>query len=413
MAKIKIKRKVYKSLWGEHHLLHDLEEKDFSDFIYSYMDEKGNIHSSPQGKKFNLMLMQWNRFPTLAAMVSTKGRYNSTLPLALQSLALQTKNPDKIIIYDDNENPEDLRKNPIYENIFKTFEEKRIKWFVLFGQKKGQVANHEHCRTNCKTDIIFRFDDDEILEHDVIEKLYSHFSNKEIGAVGGVIATPDSNLRLSKIFGKNKIEEIFFAPNIQWCVQEDEDPFEVDHLYSSFMYKVSASLPYPELSKVGHSEETQFTYNIKTNGYKIIVDPCVKTWHYHFPNGGIRSEQDFSLWQKDTENFKKYLKNKNIELKEFKFIVCNGGFGDNIILRNLWNDFRKKYPDIKTYIATYYKEAWDNIMDDNLDLISVEEGKIIALSMGTSLENLNIYHWMIKNNWKNHISEAYKKMFDF
>ena len=46
--------------------------------------------------------------------ISTRGRYDSTLPLALQAILNQTKLPDKIIIFDDNDEPRDVRNELFY-----------------------------------------------------------------------------------------------------------------------------------------------------------------------------------------------------------------------------------------------------------------------------------------------------------
>ncbi len=45
--------------WGQHHVLHNLLEKDFPDFKYSFMDDVGNISNIPHNTEINLMLMKW------------------------------------------------------------------------------------------------------------------------------------------------------------------------------------------------------------------------------------------------------------------------------------------------------------------------------------------------------------------
>ena len=42
--------------------------------------------------------------------VATRGRYHTTLPLVLEAIMNQTKLPDKLVIFDDNDEPQDMRK---------------------------------------------------------------------------------------------------------------------------------------------------------------------------------------------------------------------------------------------------------------------------------------------------------------
>jgi len=46
--------------------------------------------------------------------VATRGRYFTTLPLVLNAIINQTRLPDKLIIFDDNDDPQDMRKEMLY-----------------------------------------------------------------------------------------------------------------------------------------------------------------------------------------------------------------------------------------------------------------------------------------------------------
>jgi predicted O-methyltransferase YrrM len=72
--------------------------------------------------------------PTVAAEISTKDRYNTTLPLAIYAIASQTVKVDKLIIFDDGEQI-DLRAVPLYAHLFALLQRKGIPWFVNFGNK--------------------------------------------------------------------------------------------------------------------------------------------------------------------------------------------------------------------------------------------------------------------------------------
>jgi 2-polyprenyl-3-methyl-5-hydroxy-6-metoxy-1,4-benzoquinol methylase len=54
-----------KGFWGEHHKLHGLNESNFPDFQYNYINEHGYISETlPEindKNRFNLMIMRWDR----------------------------------------------------------------------------------------------------------------------------------------------------------------------------------------------------------------------------------------------------------------------------------------------------------------------------------------------------------------
>jgi 2-polyprenyl-3-methyl-5-hydroxy-6-metoxy-1,4-benzoquinol methylase len=54
-----------KGFWGEHHKLHGLNESNFPDFQYNYINEHGYISETlpkiNDKNRFNLMIMRWDR----------------------------------------------------------------------------------------------------------------------------------------------------------------------------------------------------------------------------------------------------------------------------------------------------------------------------------------------------------------
>ena len=50
--------------------------------------------------------------------IATKGRYFTTLPIVIESIINQTKKPDKLVIFDDNDEPQDLRNHFLYQHFF-------------------------------------------------------------------------------------------------------------------------------------------------------------------------------------------------------------------------------------------------------------------------------------------------------
>ena len=48
--------------------------------------------------------------------------------MALQAVINQTRKPDKIVIFDDNDQQEDLRQDPVFCNFFWMMQAKDIAW---------------------------------------------------------------------------------------------------------------------------------------------------------------------------------------------------------------------------------------------------------------------------------------------
>ena len=120
---------------------------------------------------------------SILCSISTKGRYDTTLPMAIQSVITQTVKPNKIVIFDDNEKPKDLRNIQQYEYLFRILSLNNMDWEVIFGDKKGQHFNHQKANL-MPFKWVWRLDDDTIAEPNVLENLIKHTS-PEIGAVGG------------------------------------------------------------------------------------------------------------------------------------------------------------------------------------------------------------------------------------
>jgi cellulose synthase/poly-beta-1,6-N-acetylglucosamine synthase-like glycosyltransferase len=116
--------------------------------------------------------------------------------MAIQSVIYQTKLPDKLVIFDDNDEPEDVRNNNIYQHLFSIMNYKGIKWEWVYAAKKGQ--HHIHQSANrMGYDWVWRVDDDAIPEPNVLAELYS-WIDKDVGAIGGAILTLPINPDTSK-----------------------------------------------------------------------------------------------------------------------------------------------------------------------------------------------------------------------
>lgn len=327
----------------------------------------------------------------ILAEISTKGRTHTTLPLAMISIAMQTRLPDEFILFDDNENPEDLRNIPLYQYIFKIFDEKGIPWKVLFGERKGQHYNHQKAQELAK-DLVWRLDDDCVAESNVLETLERWFIHEDAldknAAIGGLVLDP-TNIATGKATGK--IEKINSEPNKQWMKGARGS---VEHLYSSFLYRKGIANYDLRLSPAAHREETMFTHDIFKKGNNLLVTNEVITWHLRNPEGGIRNSkaEDFAH---DEAIFQQWLGTKT------KLIVLDSGIGDHIMFKKILPQLQEKYNDIT--LAVCYPFVFE---DDNVKLISIAEARQM-----TDITHHNVYKWCWDNDWKAEMQGAYLKMY--
>jgi len=314
--------------------------------------------------------------------IATRGRYQTTLPLALNAIINQTKLPDKLVIFDDNDEPEDVRNNNIYQHLFSIMDYKGIKWEWVYAAKKGQ--HHIHQLANrMGYDWVWRVDDDAIPEPNVLEELYS-WINDDVGAIGGAILTLPINPDTSKNTGK--IQDIDKEPNIQWA--EIKKLKEVEHLHCSFLYRAGVHDYNLGLSRVAHREETLFTYGLYLKGYTILAAPHANTWHLKNPQGGIRSESNQQLYHHDELIFR-----NTLAYKDKKIVVLNVGMGDHIVFKNVLKDITN------AEVFTCFPD--------------IVPGRPIseAMSLFGDIDQWSVYKKMAEWNWTGSLEKAFRKLY--
>lgn len=315
--------------------------------------------------------------------IATRGRYFTTLPLVLNAVINQTLKPDKIVIFDDNDDPQDMRQSFMYQHLFEMMNFHGIQWEFLFAEKKGQHHIHQIANT-MGYEWVWRVDDDAVPELNVLQDLYRWTRLKNIGAIGGSILTAPFLPDTSKSTGK--IENIDDEPNIQWNVITDTK--EVDHLHCSFLYRAGVYDYNLGLSRVAHREETLFTYGLKCKGYRILTVPDAITWHMKNPQGGIRSDSKDDMFVHDEFIFRNWVANADKTI-----VVLEGGMGDHVV-------FSKVLPDVKNpLVFTCYPE--------------IVEGQSIAEAyrLFGALDQFNVYKKMAQWHWKSSLEDAYRKMY--
>jgi len=314
--------------------------------------------------------------------ISTRGRYDTTLAMSIQSAICQTKVPDHLVIFDDNDEPRDLRDIQHYSYLFEMMNYKKITWQVLFGAKKGQHFNHQ-VANKMGYDLVWRLDDDTIAEPNVLAHLYGYINNHDdVGAVGGAVLTPPFKIGINST---GKIENILEEPNIQWDVVRAVK--EVDHLHCSFLYRAGICDYNLSLSRAAHREETLFTYAFRQKGYKVLVVPDATVWHLKNREGGIRNSS-MDMFAHDERIFSNI-----IGLKDHIPVVLDCGLGDHIV-------FKKVLPYIKNPVVySCYPD--------------VIPGKSIADALNTfgDISCFNVYGKMDQWNWKGSLEDAFCKLY--
>lgn len=320
--------------------------------------------------------------------ISTKGRYHTFLPLAIQSVINQTRKVDLLIIYDDNNEPIDVRELPVYQQLFKVMDLKGIKWEWLFAEKKGQHFNHQKANERATRegyDFVWRVDDDNAAEPTVLENLESYMLVEDnVGAVGGAILTPNWDTSPRKATGK--INDIDHESNIQWGIINKVK--QVEHLHCSFLYRAGVHDYNLALSKVAHREETLFTYGLHNKGYKLFVIPDTITWHFKSDTGGIRSTNNKELYDSDEKIFRNLL-----NLQDNTIVVLDCGMGDHIV-------FKHVLPYIKNPIVY---SCYPEIIPGK----SIQE----ARNMFGDIDGYNIYKKMDEWKWNQSLEKAYRKLY--
>jgi GT2 family glycosyltransferase len=121
-----------------------------------------------------------------------------------------------------------------------------------------------------------------------------------LGAVSGVYLDP-KRTDAEQCAPKNFKDDVNYAGlidhNVPWpytCRYPDgTKPRSVEHLYSSFLYRVEVADAiggYCKLfSQIGHREESDFSYRFWLAGFTLKIHPEAIGYHFCAPNSGIRS----------------------------------------------------------------------------------------------------------------------------
>lgn len=330
--------------------------------------------------------------------IPTKNRYDK-LVLTLLALAFQEHQDMHVIIIDDSDSPVDPRTLPAYQAAFELFNAHEITFQLEYGQKRGQHFSHQRIQEMAQTDWIWRIDDDEIPEPDVLKILLSDaVVGTNVGAVGGLVLHPGA-ANLPKDCTSSILNP---GENIQWYRHEFPNTLHVDHLHSTFLYRRGMEKFNLFLSPVAHREETLFTYGLKRQGFSILVDTLAVTWHFRDAQGGIRSHQNPRFYDEDEKLFNSKLAEWGLRGEQTKYVVLDAGRGDHVLVKSLLPRIKEKYPNL--ILATCYPDFFNG----DTQQISIAE----AHQRLGNLDRFNAYRWCQDNNWTGELVGAYEKMLE-
>ena len=327
----------------------------------------------------------------ITAEVCTKGRYDSTLPLTLLSIAGQTRPPDRLIIMDDNEPARDLQKEELYQYLFDHLKQRGIPVTICPGLKRGQHFSHQLVQMMAEGEYVFRIDDDVCAEPRCLEFLEAQMK-EGVGAVAPLVLFKNPDHKDIPADYGTKMD------NAQWHIFEGIKKSE--HLYSVFLYRKGITHYELALSKAAHREETIFSMKIRKAGYRLLIEPKAICRHFRFPTGGIRSPgYTKEMFDADEKIFQEIYQ----EIKtDTKIIHLNCGLGDHIVLKGLFPEIKQRYAKLK--ICATYPEVFKD--EPDCELLSIADGNKI-----TTPDRHHVYKLMGMLTWPRPIADAFRMIY--
>ncbi len=123
-------------------------------------------------------------------------------------------------------------------------------------------------------------------------------------------------------------------------------------------------------------------------------------------NGGIRAFNDNTLWERDEQIFQAYLRAWNIKLDDTKLIVCDFGLGDHLIVKGIWPELKRKFPDKKWTLALCFPHVFEN--EPDVTIISIADAKLL---LGGRYDEYSAYRYAWDNNFVRPMPEVMMEFF--
>lgn len=394
--------------------LSNIGTTDYGDYPI-YHEAEGTLHDAEHKDKWvgglfqeNLQKMYENvkDIKPLAinqgvtVVVPTRGRYSTTLPMTLCHIACQTILPYEVIVYDDNDEPQDVREWETIGSILRMFEGLGVRWRWQFGAKQGAWVSHQRSIQEAETEFIWRVDDDCFPQNDVLEKLLSHMAEGVTAAGGSVLFLGKPRIEKPKGF-TNRLAFIDSLPNAQWF--EIKEKQRAEHLYCSFIYRKSAvnDLIFPALSRKSFREETILTVYLSTKGEVVLVPDCIT--HHAYASGGIRGEDGSvkEMYEGDQKLYEGFLRGLFGVMPSGKLLVAANGKGD---AENLLQYARE---NSDTEIILCSVDNCVDVFEGEFEVYNSTQAKAIGVDVNAH----SIYEYMARMNWTKSVLDAYRSYY--
>lgn len=310
--------------------------------IFAWEDERRN---KPKTSVFDPFTFQKPILPIVTEGdrvlidLVTRDRHPYVASLLISLLSQTFKDWDILIEVDDSD--ESILTNHQIRSLLSRAEHEGHRTRMIRSHRQGPHIAHDRTLQmanddpNYKYKLICRIDDDIYIHPTYLEKLFEIFlSDSDVGAVGGVYLDP-TRRDMDQAAPPNYASSIEYAGkidhNVPWpyiCQYPDgTGPRLVEHLYSSFMYRVEAGVAIGgycrKFSQIGHREESDFSYRFHLAGWKLFIQPDAKGYHFSAPSGGIRSdgiidrqklaESDHRIYSRRLAKWKKLMELKRQE----------------------------------------------------------------------------------------------------
>lgn len=344
--------------------------------------------------------------------ISTKDRYDSLYQTVL-CIANQTVTPTNILIFDDSKNKVDLRNILKWQYLFELLNDRHIEIYFLLTNN-GQNRNHQIAKELCISQFIWRNDDDIIFGNTVLEELLISMMDKNITAVAPLVVTPGTDFNSHQC--SSMLSDLMRKPNSQMVNPNKNFSIGLtpaEHLHCTFLYRRNTTASYDlRLSRVGHREETIFTYRIHDQGGTLMINNNAKVYHLKENNGGIRSQEyNDGMFHDDEKLYGtevKYLKAMN-EIRGKNIFYLDDGIGDHYSFKKIFKDYIKG----QSIIFCVFPEVFADLDKELVTIKSLAEGqKYIKENFKfATYDDFAIYKYMMHFNWKSSTNEAYKMLY--
>ncbi len=415
--------------------------------IFKFVQVEGNMWWINVNSLRKIIMSQTSYSSDVTAVICTRDRMFTTLPLTLMAVINQEFKPDFITIYDDSTKKWNPQTEPMYINMVKLMEHYGISYHFQKTDNVGQVKNHQHALENCKTTYIWRVDDDVIPEPCNLLNLVAEIKSSGAAAVGGLIPTFGFNGDLTNMCS-SKLEDIDSKPNLQFAINSgDLNPIteNVEHLHCSFLFNAKIPNAYEtRLSRVGHREETLFSYGFVKAGHKLGIVRNTSSFHLKEPMGGIRDGKK-EMFEHDEAIYQQIINGREVilptmphnihiqspisvnyghaearereqesvyKLKNRTLVYLDCAVGDHWAFKNA--GFNLDSEDI--VVSCCFPEVFEGL---KCKIISIEDGKTLINNneklFPLGIETFQVYKFMWDNKWEKKgktLVEAFKVMYE-